>query len=78
MTTIDYAVIYDKNTETLYFMSDDMGVLSNVEVQIFTVGGRILYAFKADGRQSLEHLPSGTYIVRWTFGNVLHNVKFRK
>lgn len=77
-SAIDYAVVYDKNTETLRFMSDDMDVLSRVDVQVYTVGGRLLYTFKADRQQSVAELPSGTYIVRWTVGTIARDVKFKK
>lgn len=78
ISDIDYAVIYDRNLETLRFASDDMHVLSDVDVQIYTVGGRLLYTFKADEQLSVGALPRGTYIVRWTLGDVSRSVKFVK
>lgn len=75
---IDYAVIYDKESETVRFASDDMYGLADVDVQIYTVGGRLLYTFKADERQSLVELPSGTYILRWNIGNIAKSVKLKK
>ena len=75
---IDYAVVYDKQLQSLRFVSDDMDVLSKVDVQVYTVGGRLLYTFKASQLQSLVELPSGTYIVRWTLGAQSREVKFKK
>ena len=75
---IDYAVIYDKNTETIRFESEDMAILAKVDVQIFTVGGRLLYTFKADERQSVANLPSGTYLVRWALGDISRSIKLKK
>ncbi|MBQ1178837.1 MAG: T9SS type A sorting domain-containing protein [Bacteroidaceae bacterium] len=78
MDNIDYAVAYDKESQTLRFVSDDMAVLAKVSVQVYTVGGRLLYTFKASDRQSLVELPSGTYIVRWTLGAAVREVKLKK
>lgn len=75
---IDYVVVYDKTTESLHFESSDMNALSEVNVQIYTVGGRLLYNFKASEQQSLTELPSGTYIVNWSLGTVARSVKFKK
>ena len=76
--TINYAVAYNQDDETIYFVSDDMAVLSKIDVQIFTVGGRLLYTFKADERQSVTLLPSGTYLLRWTLDGISHSVKLQK
>lgn len=76
--TIDYTVIYDNVNETIRFVSNDMRVLSEVEVCIYTVGGRMLYRFSADEVRSVGELPSGTYIVRWSLGDRQHSVKFKK
>lgn len=76
--TIDYTIIYDKENETIRFASNDMRVLSEVEVCIYTVGGRMLYRFYADESRSVTELPGGTYIVRWNLGNKQHSVKFKK
>ena len=78
MGTIDYAVLYNKDTETLRFASDDMHVLADIDVQVYTVGGRLLYTFKANEEQSVANLPSGTYIVRWTLGETSRSIKFKK
>lgn len=75
---IDYAVIYDKENETVRFASDDMCVLAEVEVQVYTVGGRLLYTFKANEQQSLVELPGGTYILRWNLGDRAKSVKLKK
>ena len=75
---IDYVVVYDKDTESLRFVSPDMSVLSEVNVQVYTVGGRLLYTFKASEQQSLTELPSGTYLVRWSLGATARSVKFKK
>ena len=47
-------------------------------VQVFTVDGRLLYTFKTLDRQSLTKLPSGTYIVRWTKGDVERIAKLKR
>lgn len=78
MPSIDYAVIYDRDAMTLRFISEDMNVLSGVVAQVYTVGGRLLYTFKADRVQSVADLPSGTYIVRWMLGDAAYDVKFKK
>jgi hypothetical protein len=75
---IDYTVIYDKDSETIRFVSDDMRVLAEVEVCIYTVGGRLLYSFSADKQRSVNDLPSGTYIVRWRLGDMERSAKFKK
>lgn len=77
-TDIDYTVIYDKENDCIRFASDDMHVLSEVDVYVYTVGGRLLYTFKADQQQSLVELPGGTYIVRWTLGENTKSVKLKK
>lgn len=77
-TDIDYTVIYDKENDCIRFASDDMHVLSEVDVYVFTVGGRLLYTFKADQQQSLVELPGGTYIVRWALGENTKSVKLKK
>ena len=75
---IDYTVIYDKENDCIRFVSDDMHVLSDVDVYVYTVGGRLLYTFKADQQQSLTELPGGTYIVRWTLADREKSVKLKK
>jgi hypothetical protein len=45
---------------------------------VYTVGGRLLYTFKADQQQSLTELPGGTYIVRWTLADREKSVKLKK
>jgi hypothetical protein len=75
---IDYAVKYNKETQTISFVSNDINALSDVDVNIYTVGGRLLYTFKATQTQSLAALPSGTYIVSWKYMDKLHSVKFKK
>lgn len=75
---INYVVVYDKEEQSVRFVSDDMAVLSKVDVQIFTVGGRLLYTFKADRQQSVANLPSGTYLVRWTLGGASRSIKLKK
>lgn len=77
-SVVDYAVIYNKDTETIYFASDDMDALSRIIVQIYTVGGRLLYTFNACGQQSVADLPSGTFIVRWMVNETPHSVKFKR
>lgn len=75
---IDYAVKYNKEAQTISFVSNDINALSDVDVNIYTVGGRLLYTFKATQTQSLAALPSGTYIVSWKYMDKLHSVKFKK
>lgn len=75
---IDYTIIYDRESEIIRFVSDDMRVLAEVEVYIYTVGGRLLYTFNADKQRSVTDLPSGTYIVRWRLGDMERSVKFKK
>lgn len=75
---IDYAVVYDKESQSVRFVSDDMAVLSKVDVQIFTVGGRLLYTFKADRQQSVVNLPSGTYLIRWALDGTSRSIKLKK
>lgn len=77
-SAIDYVVVYDKTTESLRFVSDDMEALTKVDVRIYTVGGRLLYVFKASEQRSLADLPGGTYIVKWSLGSDARDVKFKK
>lgn len=75
---VEYAVRYDKERQVIGFVSWDMQALDSVDVHIYTVGGRLLYTFKATREQSLVDVPSGTYIVRWNWAGRSHSVKFRK
>jgi hypothetical protein len=75
---VDYAIRYDKERQVVGFVSYDLQELANVDVQIYTVGGRLLYTFKAIHEQSLANVPSGTYIIKWDWAGKAHNVKFRK
>ena len=75
---VDYVLIYNKEMQTIRFASDDMHALADVDVQVYTVGGRLLYTFKANEEQSVANLPSGTYLVRWTLGNTSRSVKFKR
>ena len=77
-SAIDYAIIYDQASESIRFASDDMRVLAEVIVRVYTVGGRLLYTFSADTEQSVAELPSGTYIVSWTYGETSRSIKFKK
>ena len=77
-SAIDYAVIYNKDTETIRFVSDDMDMMSDVEVYVYSVGGRRLYCFKACEQQSVTDLPSGTYIIQWTWQGISRSIKFKK
>lgn len=77
-SAIDYAIIYDQASESIRFASDDMRVLAEVSVRVYTVGGRLLYTFSADTEQSVAELPSGTYIVSWTYGETSRSIKFKK
>lgn len=78
MQAIDYAVVYDKEAQTLRFVSDDMLALANTNVRLYTVGGRLLYTFKAGQCQSVAELPGGTYVVQWFFAGMKRSVKFKK
>lgn len=75
---VDYAVRYDKERQVVGFVSYDLQEFANVDVQIYTVGGRLLYTFKATQEQSLANVPSGTYIIKWSWAGKAHSVKFRK
>lgn len=75
---VDYAVKYDKDTQTISFVSDDMQALASVNVYIYTVGARLLYNFKASQSLSLTSLPSGTYIISWRYNGKTHSVKLKK
>lgn len=75
---VDYVLIYNKEMQTIRFASDDMHALADVDVQVYTVGGRLLYTFKANEEQSVANLPSGTYLVHWTLGSTSRSVKFKR
>ena len=75
---IDYCVSYNKELQTLGFVSYDIEKMAGVDVSLYTVGGRLLYTFKATGELSLRNLPSGTYIINWNWAGKERNVKFRK
>ena len=75
---IEYRIRYDREMQELSFVSYDIEKMSDVDVSLYTVGGRLLYVFKATECLSLENLPTGTYIVAWTWGGKERNVKFRK
>lgn len=77
-SAIDYVVIYDKESEQIRFVSDDMQVLAEVDVHLYTVGGRLLYTFRANQEQSVSELPTGTYIVSWTLGGISRSIKFKR
>lgn len=75
---VDYAIRYDKERQVVGFVSYDMQVLADINVCIYTTGGRLLYIFNADKEQSLVELPSGTYIVQWEYKGEKKSIKFRK
>ena len=75
---VDYAVRYDKARQVIGFVSFDLQAMAGVDVSIYTVGGRLLYTFKATSEQSLAHLPTGTYLVQWDWNGCTHTVKLRK
>jgi hypothetical protein len=75
---VHYAVRYDRERQVIGFVSYDIDELASVDVSIHTVGGRLLYTFKASCEQSLADLPSGTYIISWSWAGRMHSVKFRK
>lgn len=62
----DYAVTFNMENKTIYFVSDDMDVLEDVKCYLYTTGGRLLYSFNARETQDVSSLPTGTYILRWT------------
>lgn len=75
---IDYVVRYDRARQVVGFRSNDIQELADVDVSIYTVGGRLLYTFKATQELSLADIPSGTYIIQWTWAGRNHSVKFKK
>lgn len=75
---IDYAVRYNKERQTVGFVSPDIQAMATVDVRIYTTGGYLLYTFKATTEQSLSHLPGGTYIISWEWGGRKHSVRFLK
>ena len=75
---IDYRIRYNKESQTIDFVSYDIDKLADVNVYIYTTGGRLLYTFKAIEKQPLTGLPTGTYIIRWNWCGKEHTVKFRK
>ena len=75
---VDYAVRYDKARQVIGFVSYDMQEFADIDVRIYTVGGRLLYTFKAINEQSLADIPSGTYLVEWSWAGRKHCVKLRK
>ena len=75
---VDYAVRYDRARQVVGFVSFDLQAMAGVDVHIYTVGGRLLYTFKATGEQSLADGPTGTYLVQWNWNGRLHTVKLRK
>ena len=75
---VDYALRYDKTRQVVGFVSFDIQELANVDVRIYTVGGRLLYTFKGTQEQSLAELPTGVYIIKWNWAGRSHDIKFRK
>ena len=75
---VDYVVRYDKVRQVIDFVSYDIQELADVDVRIYTVGGRLLYTFKAVSKQSLVDIPAGTYLVEWNWAGRTHSVKFSK
>ncbi|MBQ5730987.1 MAG: CotH kinase family protein [Bacteroidaceae bacterium] len=75
---VDYAVRYDRARQVVGFVSFDLLAMAGVDVHIYTVGGRLLYTFKATGEQSLADVPTGTYLVQWNWNGRQHTVKLRK
>lgn len=75
---VDYAVRYDRTRQVISFVSFDLQAMANVDVHIYTVGGRLLYTFKATEEQSLADVPTGTYLVHWSWNGRQHSVKLRK
>ena len=75
---VNYALRYDKTRQVVGFVSFDIQELANVDVCIYTVGGRLLYTFKGTQEQSLAELPTGVYIIKWNWAGRSHDIKFRK
>ena len=78
INNVDYAVRYDKARQVIGFVSFDLQAMSGVDVRIYTVGGRLLYTFKATEELSLVNIPTGTYLVQWNWNGRQHTVKLRK
>lgn len=78
LQNVDYAVRYDRARQVIGFVSFNLQAMSHVSVRIYTVGGRLLYTFKATEEQSLADIPTGTYLVQWEWNGNPHVVKLYK
>ncbi len=72
----EYALAFDAETKTLRFGGEVPGQLVFV-ANVYSSAGVLLRTFKASDQCSLFDLPSGVYIVKWRFGNVVRSVKMR-
>ncbi|MBR5456584.1 MAG: CotH kinase family protein [Bacteroidaceae bacterium] len=75
---VDYAVRYDRTRQVVGFVSFDLQAMADVNVRIYTVGGCLLYTFKATEEQTLVDIPTGTYLVHWCWNGRQYTVKLRK
>ena len=73
----EYALAYNPQTEVLHFGSETPEQLTFM-VDVYSVGGHKVKAFRADENCSVADLSSGVYIVTWKCGAKIRSVKFMK
>lgn len=73
----DYALVFNRQEATLRFAADDASGLG-FTASVYTASGELVGTFRAGETFSLEAMPAGVYVVRWTSRSGAHSRKFAK
>jgi len=72
---VDYALIYSKDRQVIYFVSQLVSDLT-FTADVYNNNGIRMGSFKATDEFGTSSLPHGVYIVSWYFGGRTHSSKF--
>lgn len=73
----DFALAYDEQLQRLHFGADNLELL-NFRVNVYDRAGRLMGTFRGADGFSMAHLPSGLYIVAWSYNGRRVSVKLMK
>ena len=74
----EYALAYDSERQRLYFGADDATHALAFRVSIYNYHGHLVGSFLAADGFNMSGLPSGLYIVSWTYNDRREHVKMIK
>ena len=74
----DYVLAYDSEQQRLHFGADDIVHALAFRVSIYDCNGRLVGKFRAADGFNMSGLPSGLYIVSWTYQGRREHVKMMK